>query len=134
MITIVSMISFVTYVFDQAGSSRPDRGLAGRNTQATVAQQIERMGIPRGSRIALIGDESDIYWARLAGVQIAAQIPLRAAKSYAALPESVRNQVHEQFRAIGARAVVASWTPPPADSSRWRQVSNFAILDLTKSP
>jgi hypothetical protein len=134
VITIVSAISFVTFVLDQARSSRPDRGLAGRNTQATVAREIERMGITRGSRIALVGDESDIYWARLAGVQIAAQIPLRAAKSYAALPEPARNQVHEQFRAVGARAVVASWTPPPADSSRWRQVSNFAILDLTKSP
>ena len=92
------------------------------------------MGIARGSRIALVGDESDIYWARLAGVQIAAQIPLRAAKSYSALNEPARNQIHEQFRAIGARAVVASWTPPPADSNGWRKVSNFAILDLTKSP
>ncbi|HKY96344.1 MAG TPA: hypothetical protein VJL35_00690, partial [Gemmatimonadaceae bacterium] len=116
VITIVSVISFVTFVLDQAGSSRPDRGLAGRNTQATVAREIERMGITRGSRIALVGDESDIYWARLAGVQIAAQIPLRAAKSYEALPEPARNQVHEQFRAVGARAVVASWTPSPADS------------------
>jgi hypothetical protein len=134
LITIVSVVSFVTFVFDQAGSSRPDRGLAGRNRNATVAREIERMGIQRGSRIALVGDESDIYWARLAGVQIAAQIPLRAAESYAALPETARNQIHDQFRAIGARAIVASWTPPPVTSSGWRQVYNFAILDLTKSP
>ena len=133
VITIVSVISFLTFVVDQLGSSRPDRGLAGGNIPAIVAQEMERMGIRRGSRIALVGDESDIYWARLAGVQIAAQIPLRAARSYAALPETARNQIHGQFRAIGARAVVTSWTPPPADSSGWRQVSNFAILDLTKS-
>jgi hypothetical protein len=134
LITAVSVISFVTFVIDQAGSSRPDRGLGGRNIPAIVAQEMERMGIARGSRIALVGDESDIYWARLAGVQIAAQIPLRAARGYAALNEPARNQIHEQFRAIGARAVVTSWTPPPADSNGWRKVSNFAILDLTKSP
>ena len=133
LIGVVSVISFATYTLVQATSTQLDRGLRATNISAVVAKQIHRRGIPPGSRIALIGDESDIYWARLARVQIAAQIPLRAAESYAALPANTLDQIYQQFVEVGARGVVTSWIPTPLDGRPWLNVADFAILNLTHS-
>ncbi|HEX6575240.1 MAG TPA: hypothetical protein VF042_09735 [Gemmatimonadaceae bacterium] len=132
VITLVSVISFVTYVIDQAFSSRPDRGLNGRNVSAQVASAVNRACIPPGSRIALVGDESDIYWARLARVQIAAQIPLRAADGYMSLPPDALSRINEQFASVGARGIVASWVDTPPRMNGWIQVDNFRIFSFNR--
>ena len=120
-IAIISFISFITYVIDQSFSSRIDRGLKARNLQLEVAQALKERGVPRGSRVALLGDESDLYWARLAGVQVVAQIPSGETTRY-----------REQLRSLGAKAIVASWTTPPANEPGWVRVpeTEFSILPI----
>jgi hypothetical protein len=42
--------------------------------QVTVANQIQQMGYSRGDKVAVIGDGTGAYWARLAGLRIVAEI------------------------------------------------------------
>jgi hypothetical protein len=132
VIAIVSAISVVTYVVDQSFSSRPDRGLKARDIQGEVANAVRSLGVRQGDKVGLIGDESDIYWARLARVQVAAQIPLSDAAEYWSLSDGARDDVNRWMGMAGAVAVVASWTSPPAPIEGWTPVpgSRYSIFPL----
>ena len=132
LITVVCVISIVTYVIDQSFSSKADRGLVAKNLPFEVAQRVHELGIPRGAKVALVGDESDIYWARLSGVQVAFQIPLPEAESYWAMSSASRASLNRALAARGASAVIASWTSPPDSLAEWHRVAGtrFSILPL----
>lgn len=134
LISIISVISVLTYVIDQSFSSRPDRGLNARDIQGDVARALRNAGIRPGQRVGLIGDESDIYWARLARVQIVAQVPLNDAPEYWSLSEGARDDINRWIGLAGADALVASWTRPPAGSESWTPVpgSRYSIFPLKK--
>lgn len=130
----ISVISFVTYVFAQSFSGRPDRGLNARDIQREVAESLERRGIPRGSKVGLVGDESDIYWARLARVQIVAQVPLSDAAEYWSLSEGARDDINRWIGMTSASALVASWTSPSTPIEGWTPVqgTRYSIFPLKK--
>jgi hypothetical protein len=132
LITVICVISIVTYVIDQSFSSQAERGLTARNLPYDVAQRVRALGIPRGAKVALVGDESDIYWARLSGVQVAFQIPLPEADSYWAMSVASRDSLNRVFAAHGASAVIASWTAPSRPLAEWQRVegTRFSILPL----
>jgi hypothetical protein len=132
LITAICVISIVTYVIDQSFSSKPDRGLVAQNLPFAVAQRVHALGIPRGAKVALVGDESDIYWARLSGVQVAFQIPLPDADSYWAMSPASRDTLNRMLSARGASAVIASWTAPPGPLAEWQRVegTRFSILPV----
>jgi len=134
LISIISAVSLVTYVIDQSFSSRADRGLNARDIQGEVAAKVRGTGIRQGDRIGLIGDESDIYWARLAHVQVVAQIPLADAAAYWSSSEGARDDVNRWMGMAGAVALVASWTSPPAPIEGWTPVpgSRYSIFPLKK--
>lgn len=134
LIAAISGVSFVTYVISQSFSERPDRGLNARDIQSEVAVSLNALGIPPGSKVALIGDESDIYWARLARVQIVAQIPLSDASEYWPLSEGARDDVNRWIGMTGASALVASWTSPATPIEGWTPVrgSRYSIFPLKK--
>jgi hypothetical protein len=134
LVTAICLISIVTYVIDQSFSSKADRGLVSQNLPYEVAQRVHALAIPRGARVALVGDESDIYWARLSGVQVAFQIPLPEADSYWAMSAAARDSLHRMLAARGASAVIASWTAPPDSLGEWHRVAGtrFSILPLTE--
>lgn len=134
LITVISAISVITYAIDQSFSSRPDRGLSARDIQGDVAKVLRNLGVAPGHRVGLIGDESDIYWARLARVQIAAQIPLSDAPEYWSLSEGARDDINRWMGLAGADALVASWTSPSAWTEGWTPVtgSRYSIFPLKK--
>ena len=134
LISIISAISVITYVLDQSFSSRSDRGLKARDIQGEVAGSLRTLGIRQGDRVGLLGDESDIYWARLARVQIATQIPLTDAPIYWSLSDGARDDVNRWMGMTGATAIVASWTSPPAPIEGWTPVpgSRYSILPLKR--
>ncbi len=57
------------------------------------------------------------YWARLAGVQLAMQVP--DADAYSAAPDSVRAGILESFRRAGAVAVVSVGKPKAGKAENW---------------
>jgi hypothetical protein len=132
LITLVCAISIVTYLIDQSFSSKVDRGLFARNLQLDVARRVNALGIARGAKVVLVGDESDIYWARLSGVQAAFQIPLPEADNYWAISSASRDSLNRALAARGASAVIASWTAPPDSLAEWQRVkgTRFSILPL----
>jgi hypothetical protein len=132
VISVISVISFVTYLFDQSLDSRRDRGFGARHLQLDVASKLGALGIQAGSRVAVVGDESDIYWARLARVQAGVQIPLPEAPKYWSLPESARAGLNRRIALTGSRAIIASWTDPPAADGSWIRVlgTRYSILPL----
>jgi hypothetical protein len=132
LISVISVISVITYVLDQSFSSRPDRGLNARDIQGEVATAVRGLGIKQGDKVGLLGDESDIYWARLAGVQVVAQVPLTDAPAYWSSSEGARDDINRWIGMAGAVALVASWTSPPAPIDGWTPVpgSRYSIFPL----
>ena len=133
VISVIAVISFVTYVFDQSLDSRPDRGFGARHLQLDVANRLREIGIQPGSRVAIVGDESDVYWARLARVQAGIQIPLPDAPEYWSMPDAARAELNRRIGLTGSTAIVASWTDPPAADRNWIRVpgTRYSILPLT---
>ncbi|HZI99924.1 MAG TPA: hypothetical protein VFD22_04620 [Gemmatimonadaceae bacterium] len=134
LIGIISAISIITYAVDQSFSSRPDRGLNARDIQGEVAAALRETGLKKGDRIGLLGDESDIYWARLARVQIVTQVPLAEAPAYWSSSEGARDDINRWMGMAGAKVIVASWTSPPAPIEGWTPVpgSRYSIFPLKK--
>jgi hypothetical protein len=134
LISIICIISVLTYVIDQSFSRRPDRGLRARDIQGDVAKALHDLGIPRGGKVGLIGDESDIYWARLARVQIVAQVPLSDAPAYWSLSDGARDDIDRWIGMTGSSALVASWTSPAVPLDGWTPVagSQYSIFRLKK--
>jgi hypothetical protein len=133
LVSIVAVISFITYIPDQIFSSHPGRGWNARNLQLDVANKARELGIRKGSRVALVGDESDIYWARLAGVKVDIQIPLPDTAAYWTMPDAARDSLNSRIASSGANAIVASWTDPPAGLTNWIRVNGtrYSILPMT---
>jgi hypothetical protein len=121
-IMIVAWISTVTYVIDRLATSSFNDGWNTPHYQWRVAEHVKAVGVRPGSRVALIGDESDIYWARLSDVQVAVQIPLGEAPAYwKATPEG-RGRYNRTMVKYGTKAMVASWTNPRDSTDQWKRI------------
>lgn len=130
----VAVVSTGRYVFDQTLSKDAHSAWNVRNLQYDVAQQLQRLGVRPGSRVALVGDESDIYWSRLARVRVVAQVPLSDADVYWKQSNVERARLNMLIHATGAAAIVASWTEPPHGfTNDWIRVpgTRYSILPMT---
>lgn len=132
LIALISVISFATYVIDQVVTTRLAYGFTAQHLQWRVAEAVTRSGVGPGSRVALVGDESDINWARLSDLQVSVQIPLQEAKKYWQLSDAARSELNRRIAATGAQAVIASWTAPDRPIAGWTQVqgTRYSILPL----
>ena len=83
--------------------------------------------------MALIGTESDIYWARLSDVQVAVQIPLAEARGYWRSENSTRAKYHALMTRSGAQAIVSSWTNPSGTLGDWKRIegTEYSVSPLT---
>jgi hypothetical protein len=112
-----------------------DHGAALRQPQPTapwqVAQDLQKTGVTRGMRVATIGSPSQhVLWARLARVDIVAEIPNQAA-FWATPPDNQALVLHLLAR-IGAQAVVSSSVPPSALDQGWQTATdaNYGVRAL----
>lgn len=88
--------------------------------QVTVANQIRQMGLSSGDKVAIIGDGTGAYWARLAGVRIVAEImaSYHDEQQFWRSPEQTREVVFKTFSGTGAKLLVAD-NPPEAFTNGW---------------
>jgi hypothetical protein len=120
---------------------------AGRVTQAfrvrphnhwLVAEGLRNMGVMPGDRVARIGGRfGTVYWARVLGVTVVAEIPLENAREYWYATPEVRAQVIETFRSRGVTAVVADMIPPDAvyvPGPEWRKLGDGTYYALKIEP
>lgn len=88
--------------------------------QVTVANQIRQMGLSDGDRVAIIGDGTDAYWARLARVRIVAEVMAanHGAQKFWQSPEQTKEIVFRTLASTGSKLVVAE-NPPEAFTNGW---------------
>ncbi|HVD61544.1 MAG TPA: hypothetical protein VNC11_11785 [Gemmatimonadaceae bacterium] len=108
--------------------------LTGRtsNDYWTIASALQRLGLKHGQRVASIGSAADAYWARLAGVQLAMEIPVHVADQYWILDAADRARVHEAMARNGASMIVTSF-PPAGGGPGWIKLDSSAFYALPLS-
>lgn len=94
-----------------------------------VAQELHRLGIQPGDKVAVIGYGFDSYWARLARVRIVAEMFDWEADPFWLGVPLVHAQVLEAFARTGAKAVIAERVPSYVSPDAWHRVgrSNYYI-------
>jgi hypothetical protein len=95
------------------------------NSHLMIADALSKAGLQRGDKVGVIGSAMQGYWARLAGLRIAAEVPSYARKAYWSGSDSVRSVVEAALWRSGARAIVAGgrnvrgelpgWQPLPVE-------------------
>jgi hypothetical protein len=89
-----------------------------------VAEELLRLGIRHGNRVAVIGYAFDSYWARLARVKIVAEMLDWEADPFWLGDAASQARVIQAFARTGARAIIAEHVPAYAHLDGWRQVGN----------
>lgn len=75
--------------------------------QFILASRLREMGVLDGAKVAIIGDGTGAYWARLARVRIVSEIMYMHAGEFWQAPPEVQEQVYEAFRKLHVVVVVA---------------------------
>lgn len=104
-----------------SGDAEP---LAPPDWPGETAVALQELGVRPGDRVGLIGYGFDAYWARLARVQIVAELPAGAAEGFWGGSDEVKRAVLQAFADSGAQAIVAEYVPAGADTAGWQQVGD----------
>ncbi|MBN2031171.1 hypothetical protein JW824_13135 [bacterium] len=99
-----------------------------------VAQGIKQLNIHDGDKVGFIGHAIDAYWARLASIQIIAEIPYNNIDSFWAADSAVKKKAFQIFSDIHAKAVLTSEVPQYALLSEWQRLGDtgYFFYDLRK--
>jgi Fe2+ transport system protein FeoA len=91
-----------------------------------VAQALSQMGIQPGDKVAYIRRSpwGDFLWARLARIQIIAEIPPAEVDKFWAATPPIQSEVIQAFAKTGAKAIITSAVPPCACAVVWHKLGN----------
>lgn len=97
-----------------------------------VAEDLYGLGIQQGDKVAVIGYGFASFWARLARVQIVAEMLGWEADPFWLGDSTVQSGVVQAFTGTGAKAIVAERVPSYATLSGWHRIghSNYYIYTL----
>ncbi len=103
-------------------------GTGSPNESWSIAAQARNAGLMPGQKVAFIGRGFDAYWARLARVQIAMEIPETNSARFWASNEADRTKALGAFAAHGAEAVVANGVPEGSADASWQRLGYSSFL------
>ena len=114
-------------------------GAAFDHSDAQVADYLHRMGVHPGDRLGYIQSPEDIfnkYWARLAKVTIAADMPYQDADEFWHSDAALQHEVVEAFCGAGVKALVAYQVPKNARMAGWQKAgrTDYYVLPCSGSP
>ena len=94
--------------------------------QWQIANGLNQMGVQPGEKIASIGIALYAQWYRLAHVQVVAEAPggMNAIQAFRKADPAVREEILEQFRKAGARAVVMDGAPRDEKMDGWQKIAD----------
>ena len=92
-----------------------------------VAAALRQMGVGPGSTVAVIGYAYDSFWARLARVQIVAELVDWPGNPFWTGDAALQQSVLQAFASSGACAVVAEYAPARARLAGWQQVDSSSF-------
>jgi hypothetical protein len=108
------------------------------DAQWQVAEELRRMGVAPGERVASIGNTMFHAWPRLARVRVAAEISTRTGddvEKFWAGDAALKARVVETFAQTGARVIVAEGIPQWASATDgWRRIgaTHFYVYVLSR--
>ena len=113
-----------------------------REEPVRAAEGLLRMGLHPNDRLAILGDGTSEYWARLAQVKIVAQIMLRegGGDEFWRLAPEERVPVYEALAGMGARALVTWDSTRPDLGKGWLRIAgtsyhvHFLLPDESSPP
>jgi hypothetical protein len=101
-------------------------------TDAVAAEQLHRMGSRPGDKVAVIGDGTGAYWARLARLRIVAEVmgANHGAAQFWESSQETKERVYAAFASAGASSAVASCPAHGADG--WQAIpgTDYCVLPL----
>lgn len=102
--------------------------------QGEVAEELHALGVQPGDKVAVIGYGFDSFWARLARVQIVAEMLGWQADPFWLGDPALQSEVVQAFASTGAKAIVAEHVPSYATLSGWHAVgdSNYYVYLLVE--
>jgi hypothetical protein len=103
----------------------PGNGPSPSFEHVIVANQVRQIGMLPGDKVAIIGDGTGAYWARLAKLTIIAEVMSgdHGAQLFWRSSDSVQSDVLRVFAASGAKMVVTD-SPPRAPGAEWIPIKN----------
>ena len=118
-ISITSGIAVIKGGFDNlAECMRRDS-----NVQFEIGQSLLKMGLVPRDQLAFVGHTTVAdHWAQLSHLRVTGDIPAEAMYSYWTASPEKRNEIAEQFRAHGIKALILSG--PPLVPSKWQAVGS----------
>ncbi|MBV8894811.1 MAG: hypothetical protein JO266_23015 [Acidobacteria bacterium] len=78
-----------------------------RHLQWQVAEELKRLSVRPGDKVARIGGNFAADWARLLQVMVVAEVPRSDAQEFWAAPPEVQAQIIRKFTSMGVTALVA---------------------------
>ena len=100
-----------------------------------AAEQLPRYGASAGDKVAIIGDGTSAYWARLAKVRIVAEVMggKRGAQEFWNAPQATKHQAYSAFASAHATVVMSSC--PAIIPADWTQIAgtNYCVLQLARN-
>ncbi|HEY1468405.1 MAG TPA: hypothetical protein VGF61_05135 [Candidatus Acidoferrum sp.] len=105
----------------------------GQHPDWQVASALQQMGVGGGERVGYMGYAlSDHGWAYVAGVKIAAEIPLEDTSSFWAADHEQRDEAVNWLASVGAKVLVTRDVPNTAMAMGWRKAgdTDYYVLQL----
>jgi hypothetical protein len=89
-----------------------------------VAEGLKHMGLQPGDKVASTGysHSTNVKWARLARVQIIAEVYSQEGDGFWTVSPIIRKQILAAFAKAGAKVVVTDTIPDSVDKAGWQQV------------
>jgi hypothetical protein len=84
-----------------------------------VARMLGDLDVVRGDRVAVMRSTYGVYWARLAGVQIVAQLPQDGTTQFWQDGEDGRRSALTALAGTGAKVLLTASIPAGADLTGW---------------
>ena len=99
-----------------------------------VADGLGQMGILPGDKAAFIGNGFHNSWARLARVQIVAEIPPGEVNNFWAADSLTKSQIIKTFAKTGAVIIVTETLPSSVSTTDWYRIgdTNYYAYILPK--
>jgi hypothetical protein len=113
---------------DLLNNRNPDPGVGQQARSPSwpgeVAEELYGLGVQQGDKVAVIGYGFGSFWARLARVQIVAEMLSSQADPFWMGNPALQSEVIQAFANTGARAIVAEDVPNYASLVGWHQVGD----------
>ncbi len=99
-----------------------------------AAAALRSWGVEAGERVAWIGGDFKPAWARVARVQIIAEIPDEHTERFWSADEDTRREILERFAAAGADVAYATAVPAWAPKDGWTNVGSSSFARRLNKP